>query len=223
MLNLLTATGARPEAFDLCKRWMEAQDYTKPVRWVVVDDGPEPIETSFSRENWEIVRVRPEPLWSPGKNTQARNLLYGLHEVTGPLAIIEDDDYYAPDWLTTVVEQLEVAELVGESGAVYYNVKTRTSKRMDHPRRASLCATALRGSAIDRLREVCKSHRKNIDIHLWRHPSRHTFHGNRVIGMKGLPGRENIGIGKSLSGKPDTNLTILRGLIGKDADHYARF
>lgn len=223
MLSLLTATGARPQAFTLCQRWMAAQDYSGRVLWVIVDDGPEPAPIDFHRDGWEVVRLRPQPLWEPGQNTQARNLRAGLDLCSDRLAIIEDDDYYAPDWLTTVSEQLEIADLVGESESLYFNVKTRVCRSMGNTKHASLCATAMRGAAIDRFRQVCADHMKTIDFKLWEHPSRHLFHGNRVVGIKGLPGRENIGVGRRLTGRADPNLSRLRAVIGKDADAYAGY
>ena len=132
MLTLLTATGARPAAWALCERWMARQDYAGPIRWIIVDDGPEPQPVTFQRKGWQLVLVRPSPHWAPGQNTQARNLLKGLAAV-GPderLVIIEDDDWYAPDWLTTVAAELEHAELVGEHRARYYNVEQRRGRQL---------------------------------------------------------------------------------------------
>ncbi|WP_270994119.1 hypothetical protein, partial [Listeria seeligeri] len=96
-----------------------------------MDDGPEPQPVTFRRKGWQLVLVRPSPHWAPGQNTQARNLLKGLAAV-GPeeqLVIIEDDDWYAPDWLTTVAAELEHTELVGEHRARYYNVAQRRGRQ----------------------------------------------------------------------------------------------
>ena len=103
---------------------MAAQDYPGAVRWIVVDDGPVPQAIEFARPEWELEVVRPEPLWQPGENTQARNLQAGLDQVPdgAPLLIIEDDDHYAPSWLRMADNALGRAELVGETRARYYNV-----------------------------------------------------------------------------------------------------
>lgn len=69
MLTLVTATGARPEAWALCERWMLRQTFAGPVRWVIVDDGPEPQPITFRRAGWELVLIRPAPFWRPGQNT----------------------------------------------------------------------------------------------------------------------------------------------------------
>ena len=44
MIQLLTPTGMRPEAFALCERWMAAQTYDGPCTWFVVDDGAVPLK-----------------------------------------------------------------------------------------------------------------------------------------------------------------------------------
>lgn len=100
MLTLLTATGARPHAWAICQRLMHAQRYGGLIRWIIVDDGPEPQPVTFQRVGWRVDIVRPQPCWQPGQNTQARNLLSGLALVPDDdarIAIIEDDDHYAPD------------------------------------------------------------------------------------------------------------------------------
>lgn len=226
MLTLLTATGARPAAWALCERWMARQDYTGPVRWIIVDDGVEPQPVTFRREGWQLILVRPSPHWAPGQNTQARNLLKGLAAVDrkDSLAIIEDDDWYAPDWLTTVDRALSRAELVGEHRARYYNVQQRQGRQLNNTGHASLCSTAMRGGALVAFAEACKARPKFIDLELWRRPHRrHLFDGHRVVGIKGLPGRGGIGMGhdESFSGQADHDGALLRSWVGGDAEVYA--
>ncbi|MBH1591394.1 glycosyltransferase family 2 protein [Stenotrophomonas maltophilia] len=225
MLTLLTATGARPAAWALCERWMARQDYAGPVRWIIVDDGPMPQPVTFRREGWQLVLVRPSPHWAPGQNTQARNLLKGLAAV-GPddrLVIIEDDDWYAPDWLTTVAAELEHAELVGEHRARYYNVEQRRGRQLANTGHASLCSTAMRGSALQDFADACRSRPKFIDLELWRRArGRRLFGGHRVVGIKGLPGRGGIGMGHDpdFKGEADASGALLRRWVGEDAEVY---
>jgi len=225
MLTLLTATGARPAAWALCERWMARQDYAGPVRWIIVDDGPEPQPVTFRREGWQLVLVRPSPHWAPGQNTQARNLLKGLAAVdpADNLVIIEDDDWYAPDWLTTVAAELQHAELVGEQRARYYNVQQRRGRQLVNTGHASLCSTAMRGSALQDFADACRSRPKFIDLELWRRPrDRRLFGGHRVVGIKGLPGRGGIGMGHDagFKGEPDPTGALLRDWIGEDSEVY---
>jgi len=225
MLTLLTATGGRPAAWALCERWMARQDYAGPVRWIIVDDGPEPQPVTFRRDGWQLVLVRPSPHWAPGQNTQARNLLKGLAAVdpADNLVIIEDDDWYAPDWLTTVAAELQHAELVGEHRARYYNVQQRRGRQLVNTGHASLCSTAMRGSALLDFADACRSRPKFIDLELWRRPrDRRLFGGHRVVGIKGLPGRGGIGMGHDagFKGEADPTGALLRDWIGCDEEAY---
>lgn len=225
MLTLLTATGARPAAWALCERWMARQDYAGPVRWIIVDDGPEPQPVTFRRDGWQLVLVRPSPQWAPGQNTQARNLLKGLAAVdpADSLVIIEDDDWYAADWLTTVAAELQHAELVGEHRARYYNVQQRSGRQLANTGHASLCSTAMRGSALQELAAACLARPKFIDLELWRRPrDRRLFGGHRVVGIKGLPGRGGIGMGHDpdFKGEADASGELLRQWVGADAEVY---
>lgn len=230
-ITALTATGARPEAFGLCRRFMLRQNFDGPIRWIIVDDGPEPLkigEADFDAR-FRIQVVRPRPYWHPGHNTQARNLREGL-ELIGPderVAIIEDDDWYASDWLTAVYCGLEGVDLYGDAPSTYYNAATRIIRPLNNCEHASLCSTAIQGPAINRLRAICSAAgRKFIDIELWKQtPSerKRIEAGGRVVGMKGLPGRGNIGIGKALQGDHDPHLERLAALVGSESKLYRPF
>lgn len=226
MLTLLTATGARPKAWAICERLMVRQVYSGPVRWVIVDDGLEAQPVTFQRDGWTLDVVRPSPPWKPGQNTQARNLLAGLAVIRSSewVAVIEDDDWYAPDWLSTVERHLQKAECVGEIGARYYNLPARKGRQLGNTRHASLCSTAVRGAALTTLRQACRRAPKFIDLDLWRYAaSRNLFTGHRVVGMKGLPGRGGIGMGHKaeFAGVADSDFALLREWIGSDVELYA--
>lgn len=201
MISLLTPTGGRPEAFAACVKMIEAQDYPCPFRWVVVDDGPEPVPAPIVR-GCEVVYERPEPLWQPGQNTQARNILAGLKHCTGQVVMIEDDDAYAPWWVSQCANWLRHVDLVGECDSLYVNRETGNRRAMGNTKHASLCSTALKGAAILALKAICEEGGKGIDVRLWR-----GFQGSKrlyqpeprgVTGIKGWPGRPGIGVGHRL-------------------------
>lgn len=225
MLTLLTATGARPDAWAICERLMAAQNFAGPVRWVVVDDGPVAQPVVFQRPGWSVEVLRPAPAWEPGQNTQARNLLAGLAVINDDahVAVVEDDDWYAPDWLSTIAKAFWHGEIVGESRARYYNVPLRLGRQLSNANHASLCSTAVRGRALRELREACRRAPKFIDLDLWgRCRSRHLFDGHRVVGIKGLPGRGGIGMGhrEDFKGQADPAGALLREWVGDDARIY---
>lgn len=195
MLSVLTPTGARPEAFAKCVEYMRAQDYAGPVRWVIVDDGPDPMPEPRI-EGWQIVIVRPEPLWRPGKNTHARNILAGLELCTDQVVMVEDDDAYAPDWLSKCASWLALNDLVGEAPSLYRHLNGK--ERMMNNKTPSMACTALKGRVIERLKEVCRKSETMLDRNLWKIGGKvYPFSGS-VIGIKGYPGRPGIGIGHKM-------------------------
>ena len=225
MLTLLTATGCRPKAWAICEKLMMAQNYTGAVRWVIVDDGEIPQTIAFKRDNWTLDIVRPSHRWKEGLNTQADNLIAGLEYIDADdsLVIIEDDDNYSKDWLRVVERHLQDAELVGEILARYYNIKNKKYRQLQNTKHASLCATAMRGEAIETFRRVCESKVKFIDIQLWAlHKNKLLFTGNRVTGIKGLAGRDGIGMGhkNDFIGSLDFDLSILNEWVGESSKYY---
>jgi len=229
MLTLLTPTGCRPEAWALCERWMLRQTYAGPVRWVIVDDGSIAHPITFEREGWTLDIVRPAPFWRLRDNTQARNLAAGLAVIDAGarVVVIEDDDWYAPDWLQQVDAELDRVPLVGEKRARYYNVAMRVAHEHRNERNASLSATACRDEGLMALRRAVAQRERFIDLTLWRDPKpqRSTFSGHRVVGIKGLPGRSGIGVGHNadLRGTVDAPGNILRAWVGADAEAYQPF
>lgn len=236
MLTIVTPTGARPAAFALCRRMMARQDYRGRVIWIVVDDcEPAQEPTLPPAPNWQVLTVRPYPLWEPERNTQGRNLLAALalaeaHAIEGGydlrLTVVEDDDWYAPGWLTRLDAALDHAELVGERFARYYNVARRIAATLGNDRHASLRCTGMRGRAIKALQHALAEFSPYYDRKLWRDaaPTRALFDSRLTVGMKGLPGRPGIAEGhQTIEGVADRSLCVLRDWIGADADLYEEF
>ena len=235
MLTVITPTGARPEAFALCARMMARQTYKGRGLWIIVDDGEEPIRAAPPMpSNWSVELLHPTPRWSPGANTQGRNLLAGLDLAEGlallsreelRLTIVEDDDWYSCNWIDTLAAEMDAAELVGEGFARYYNVAWRCHQRLKNADYASLRSTGMRGAALKTFRRVLQEPRRYYDRELWRlHESRRVFDAGLTVGLKGLPGRPGIGSGhRDMQVTTDRNLEILRAWIGQDADWYAPY
>lgn len=221
MLTLLTATGARPEAWVICEQLMGRQTYAGPVRWIVVDDGPVAQPVTFQRAGWTVEVVRPQPFWEAGQNTQARNLAAGLEWIDSDesVAIIEDDDWYAPGYLADVAKWLSRRPLVGECRARYFNLTTGKGRQLNNDRHASLCSTAVRGEGLRALRQAVAKADTFIDMTLWRICAGRLYQTKHVVGIKGLPGRDGIGVGhRDTFGQPMN----LRDWIGEDAALYGR-
>lgn len=225
MLTLVTLTGDRPVAWALCQQFMACQDYQGSVRWVIVDDGAQAQEISFERAGWSLEVLRPLPFWSEGQNTQSRNLQEALKVIsdTERVVFIEDDDWYATYWLSLIDQQLDLADLVGEKCAFYYNIQYRRYRQLNNQTHSSLCSTAVKGKALLNLRAISQFKMDFIDIALWKSSaSRRLFRGSSVIGIKGMPGRSGIGMGHRppREFQPDSSGGVLRTKVGNDADLY---
>ena len=226
MLTLLTATGARPEAWAICEKMALRQTYKGSVHWIIVDDGKDPQPITFQRENWKLSVIMPQPSWSPGQNTQARNLMEGLRLVSNAdrLVIWEDDDAYHPQWLERVDQWLDRHDLVGEAPARYYNVQSKRFRRLQNNQHSSLCSSAMKGDAIERFRRELKPGIQFIDINLWRNfrGSQALYPTEMVVGIKGMPGRGGIGMGHKVEFKGDVDKdgSVLRQWTEQNADLY---
>jgi SAM-dependent methyltransferase len=224
-MQILTPTGARPEAWALCMRWMARQTYAGPVHWVIVDDGQRPQELPKPRDGWTITLCRPKPYWTPGRNTQYRNLRAGMAHIvnTRGLVIVEDDDHYAPEWLERVAAELQTADMVGQRLCRKYSLTARRGRELVHPFRASLCATGLKGAGIVRLRNTLMGRSLLIDNVLWKPGVGKLFDGAYVTGIKCLPGRAGIDSGHrpNFGELADPDGALLRRWLGdEDARAY---
>lgn len=226
MLQLITPTGERPEAWALCQRWAARQTYRGPVLWVIVDDGRQPQKLEFRRDGWDVHVIRPAHRWSPDAgNTQRENLLECFKHIDMSLPVVcwEDDDHYTAQWLDVAADELARVDLVGNAPNRYFNV--RTGRRIQHvnTRHASLCATAMKGRALRDFRALVERGWRIYDIALWRtefQGRKAIVPGGYVTGIKGMPGRGGIASGHgNMDGEPGD----LREWIGDDAKHYERF
>ena len=223
MLSLITPTGGRPEAFALCEQWIGRQTF-QDFEWVVVDDVDPATPTTLGQ-----TVVRPEPRWEPGKNTQFRNMLLGLEAARGNcVLIVEDDDWYALDYLEKMESLLSHHTLVGESTARYYHVGHRQWREYQNHSHASLCQTGFRREAFPAVAQICKDERW-LDQAIWSDMKDVGFlvPGCRVVGMKGMPGRNGISTAHTVTGgrkwQGDAGLDQLRRWIGEDYQYYLQF
>lgn len=234
MLTLITCTGFRPEAFKLCVGYMKAQTFKEKLQWIIVNDDLKsaelkPILNSLPAHITPELYQGPET-WRPTVNTHKGNVEQALQHVKGDkILFIEDDDYYSPNYLMHMNSWLDIADVVGEANACYYNVKLPGWRRMQNYNQASLCQTGLKASRIGLVNSALRMD-GNIDGNLWQ-----LAHKQGVkclladdftlcVGMKCLPGRVGIGVGHKVSGfLPDPNLGILRKWLGAAALPYINF
>jgi len=203
-VSLVTMTSDRPVALALCQKWMREQDFQGDVQWVFSDDGTEQMQLSEVRPGWAVdIDRRPHsenPIHSFYGNAESA-VFRCKNDI---IVFIEDDDYYAPGWLSWVVNAINAgADCVGEGNAKYYNVHHRHYKFMRNRGHASLCQTAVAKDAfIPYFKETFhrRKYRKFLDMHLWRHAllHQHPFlkpESEHVVGIKGMPGKGGLGSG----------------------------
>jgi hypothetical protein len=234
MIALITPTGGRPKQIELCTKFMLNQDYAGKVLWVLVDDV---VPTSIKniplifKSNWNIQKVYPTPKWKVGGNTQARNLLEGINVVNRyeditAVFIIEDDDYYSPQYLRLMNERLKGYDVVGQINTVYYNPIYRGWMRNGNDKHASLFQVAFTPEVLGIFQMACKTPRAFIDMHFFRLVKTrkvNLFNGKDLaVGIKGLPGRSGIGMGHraEIRMTPDPEFVKLKELIGDDYMYY---
>lgn len=230
-ITIITPTGGRPECFALCEFMMNRQDYAGPVQWLLIDDCvPQTIMTMGQD------LINPLPVWQPGQNTQARNLLLAIPKVKHDIVLLmEDDDYFRLDYLSLMSRRFHSARtfLVGEGNSHYYHPVNRQYKIFHNPRHSSLCATGIRADHLHMLTAVCEQfpHGGILDIPLWRRAGNnpgaviHPYSG-ACIGIKGLPGRPGItgAHREQVRGWfADPDCTMLRSWIGDDANLYTKY
>lgn len=233
-LTIITPTNDRPAGIALCERWMARQTFTGSVQWIVADGGAKAPPVTMGQ-----TVISRKPVGETGSVNLARNLLAALDVAAGRyIAIVEDDDFYKPDHLATLVNRLDDgAMMAGECVQHYYNVQHRMYRRFDNVG-ASLCQTGMRREMIPMFRqqiEFCIERNSfGIDGSTWRVAmargvSLALYSGlNHVIGIKGIPGTKGLGCGHRAKERPigwasDPSGARLRELCGDDAAVYEEF
>lgn len=229
-ISLITPTGERPEAFALCVGYMGRQSIPW-YEWIIVDDGREPsAQIALPEYERDIKIIRPPTPWKPGDNTHGRNLSLALQEVKGDIIFfIEDDDWYDRDYLKEMVSRFTGnVQMVGETDALYYHVGMGAYRTLGNAAFSTLAQTAMTREGIPFLKEVLLRDVKYYDFRLWRSfpkfPKALFARSGFQLGIKGMPGREGIGVGhNSFVGEwtsDDRRLTYLESLIGIDIRGY---
>lgn len=174
MLTIITTTRDRSAAFQLLEDMVRRQT-RQPDRWLVINDGQEKYEYHCGQE---VILRDPSNDRLPSINENWLAALDHLEDCSetelaprewyrGPIVCMEDDDWYAPNYLETVERYLRDFELVGFGYDRYWNVKTGKSLQLHNFLHASLAATAWRSSCSAMVRKAVEAGSVFIDLHLW--------------------------------------------------------
>lgn len=225
-ITLLSCCVARPEAWTLLEHYMQRQT-VKYDQWICVDDHePRTIPTLGQEYYWKPEFKGPRSLPLKVKFAITENLIKG-----DILCFIEVDDYYAPNYLETLLARIRGLDITGEGHALYYNVKQRWWFEHSNDRYASLCATAVTRKVFPHLLRIIAMRKDQyLDGAIWQLGLRKKCWSGKgkktVIGMKALPGTPGISnghTGRDQAAKDDLDLSKLRSLIGDDALNYEPF
>lgn len=83
------------------------------------------------------------------------------------ILFMENDDYYAPNYIQTMVEKWQhhgKPDLLGTDSTIYYHIKLFKHFTMNHPRRSSAMNTLIKA---DLSFPWCVDHEPYTDLHLW--------------------------------------------------------
>ncbi len=233
--TIITPTGDRPETFALCCQYMIRQTVL-PAEWIIIDDGvlnkqhvpPFPTETKVTY----LRRYRKQS--DPVHTLPAQMIVAVQYVNTNRILIVEDDDWYRPDYCERMMEMFDehpTAQLIGQGQAVYYHIPLRKCFQMVNADRASFCQTGFRSSLIPQVHKACQREDDPfIDMRLWKGTKDKFLLLNKppmCVGIKGMPGRicmRTIGHRGTHPGfKPDPDGSKLKSLIGNDVKLYEKF
>lgn len=199
LVSIITCTGHRSEALALCQKYIERQTYKGPIQWIVVKDENTPHTLKTSNKNITIEQYHGPRMWTPEYNTHRGNMEFAMPKVAGDvLFLIEDDDYYKPNYIELYVDMLKHVEAVGIAKAKYYHIKLPGWKILNNDKHASLASTAMTKWAYPYMTQAINSGNMYMDAEFWTkiHEKQrpHALLGGSdvSIGVKGMPGREGI-------------------------------
>lgn len=224
-ITALTAHCDRPEAWDLCARYM-ARQTRKPDQWLVLDSSP---KSDPKGSDYYHVPERPD---MPSKVLFAieNNLIKG-----DAVVFWENDDWFRSDW----IEWCEGGfgrnyEIIGEGNAVYYQCRHRWWSECRNVRHAALVQTAVHRDMLELVANVIKSYASPFfDTRLWALDCNkflatpQTPAERRVVGIKGMYGRKGYS-GEHNAFRPefsnaDPSMAKAFEWMGDDALNYAGF
>ena len=235
-ITVITPTGDRPKAFELCAKYIQRQT-CRPNQWIVIDDGKSDIEFSNFLSVWVRPVKRQKQKREP-RHTLPLNILEALPLIEyDTILIMEDDDWYAPtyiEWMVSYFKKDPSKLLIGQGRGLYYHIPSLRFRRCPNILHAGLCKTGFKSGLIPKVEEICKTKMTNpfIDIKLWQKTL--SFDKKLIfdekdycVGIKGMPGRQGVCAGwtqyMNNTYTYDTDMEYLKSIIGDDVELYKEY
>ena len=228
-ITIVTMTANRAKDFANLQSYIQSQTF-RNFDWIVVKDTEVPYPKPIAGER-RIQREKQEN----ELHSMLENLRAGLAEVQTPyIAIFEDDDWFSPDYLETMVGMLRENDLAGFNMEVVYRPSDRTFSRAWNVGHASLSATGWRHQTITPIVDsIIEEGSVYVDSMLWQTVSGMEGYSTKLkenteregdkgllyhLGIKGASGASPIHTRELTSS--DKSGALLRSWIGKDAERY---
>lgn len=147
-VTIITPTRDRPQQLQLVIDCINNQT-VKPDKWVIVDDGPQPLSDQFLGK----ITVPLEYIWYEKicNKSVTQNSLRALQKVsTNKCIVIQDDDYYPRTYIQHMSQLLQGKQnaLVGQLKWHIYRLSTGYYTIKDGVRKKPGCGTAFQWHAV---------------------------------------------------------------------------
>lgn len=195
-ITCITCTADRPWAIARAEYQMARQSL-QPDEWIVADAGKVPARLTQGQRHLRL------PYHESGAASLANNLREAVRAAQGDyLVIIEDDDWYHPDYIEECRKRLRRISVAGEPWLRYYHVAERRYATFPNAGGSGLFQTSLRKKYVPALLRAIRQAQEgggyDIDGRLWKMLSPaecRLFDDDLTVGIKGMPGSVGIGIG----------------------------
>lgn len=233
MITCITPTGDREDSFKEIVTCINNQ-IVKPDLWIIVDDGETPISKDtlgLIKGTHTVIRLNPVTYHS-----LSRNLLRALESTpSGDIIIIEDDEWYCPDYVHQRCEELKAVQLTGDRYRYRYSLANGGTWGISRNSSFScLHSTAFRSDIKTTVYEaIASSDKHDADVRIWNAVKSdktitHCVQVNKkpyMVTIKAWPtGRAGtMGLHRRPLGNKDTNGNKLREWLGDDFNRYSKY
>ena len=232
-ITCITPTGDREESFYELVTCMNNQN-VKPDNWIIVDDGITPIAEDV-KESIKVpfTYIRETPV---EYHSLSRNMRTALSTIeNGDIIMIEDDEWYGPDYIAKRHRDLDITYLAGDLYRHRYSLSNGGTYGVSKQSGFScLHSTAFRSEILtDVMAAIGTSNKHNVDVRIWDMAKTDKYipymiYRNEkpyMVTIKAWPnGRAGtMGLHRRPLGSKDADHSQLFKWLGDDYDRYVKY